>query len=184
MVNACPGVFVLWTQERGNVQRDPFKARGIKKIVHCSFKHGGKLMLKQLTITSLILFIAISICFAGSEPNIQEGNWEITTKMNIPAMGMDIPPMKHTQCLTKKDLIPQNSQSGQGQECTITQNKPAGNTVSWTMQCDGGHGGNMKGSGEITYNGNSFQGKIELKGDQPNSGTISHISGKRIGDCK
>ena len=141
-------------------------------------------MLRKPTIASGILLIAVSICFAGSEPNMQEGKWEITTKMNIPAMGMDIPPMKHTQCLTKKDLIPKSSQSGQGQECKITENKTAGNTVTWSMQCSGGHGGDMKGSGEMTYNGNSFNGKIELKGDQPNSGTISQISGQRIGDCK
>ena len=139
-------------------------------------------MLKKLSIVSAILFISISISSAGSVPNMQEGKWEITTKINIPAMGMDMPPRKHTQCLTKKDLIPQNPQSGQ--ECKISETKAAGNTVTWTMQCSGGHGGPMKGSGEITYNGNSLKGKIEMKGAQPNSGMISQISGKRIGDCK
>ncbi len=139
-------------------------------------------MLKKLSMASVILIVIFSSSFAGSAPNIQEGNWEITTKMKIPAMQMEMPPMKHTQCLTKKDLIPQNSQSGQ--ECKITENKAAGNTVTWTMQCTGGHGGDMQGSGEITYSGNSFKGKIELKGAQPNAGNITHLSGIRVGDCK
>ena len=139
-------------------------------------------MLKKLSIASVVLFIAISICFAGSEPNMQEGKWEITTKMNIPAMGMDMPPMSHTQCLTKKNLIPQKSQSGE--ECKITQTKLTGNTVTWTMQCSGGHGGDMKGNGEITYNGNSLKGKIEMTMPQANMKITSHISGHRIGDCK
>ena len=139
-------------------------------------------MLKKLFAVSVILLAIFSISFAGSVPDIKEGEWEITTKMNIPAMGMEMPPMKHTQCLTKKNLIPQKSQSGQ--ECKISQTKVTGNTVTWTMQCSGGHGGEMKGSGEITYSGNSFKGKIELKGTQPNSGTTSHLSGQRIGDSK
>ena len=46
------------------------------------------------------------------------------------------------------------------------------------------HGGDMKGSGEITYSGSSSKGKVELKGAQPNSGMVSRISGQRIGDCK
>ena len=139
-------------------------------------------MLKKLSIASVILFIAISICFAGSVPDIQEGEWEITTKINIPAMGMEMPPMKHTQCLTKKDLIPQKSQAGE--ECKIAQSKVTGNTVTWSMQCSGGHGGEMKGTGEITYSGSSFKGKIEMKGTQSNSKMTSHINGQRIGDCK
>ena len=139
-------------------------------------------MLKKLSIASVILFIAISICFAGSEPNMQEGKWEITTKMNIPAMGFDMPPMTHTQCLTKKDLIPQNYQSGQ--ECKVSDKKVVGNTVTWNLQCTGGHGGDMKGSGELTYAGKSLKGKVELKGAQPDMTMISQISGQRIGDCK
>jgi hypothetical protein len=139
-------------------------------------------MLKKLFATSVILLAIFSISFAGSVPDIKEGEWEITTKKNIPAMGMEMPPMKHTQCLTKKNLIPQKSQSGE--ECKISQTKVTGNTVTWTMQCSGGHGGDMKGSGEITYSGSSFKGKVEFKGAQPNSGMVSQISGQRIGDCK
>jgi hypothetical protein len=139
-------------------------------------------MLKKLFIASVMLFAVIAISFADSEPNIQEGEWEITTKMEIPSMGMEMPPMKHTQCLLKKDLIPQSSQAGQ--ECKITQTKVAGNTVTWTMQCSGGHGGEMKGTGKITYSGSSFDGTIKMTNDQSNMGMTSHLSGHRIGDCK
>jgi hypothetical protein len=139
-------------------------------------------MLKKLLFASVILFITISISFAGSVPNMQEGNWEITTKMEIPGMPMNMPPMKHTQCLTKKDLVPQSSQPGQ--ECKFTQIKVADNTVTWIMQCSGGHGGDMKGNGKITYSGNTLKGKIEMTMPQSNMKMTSHISGHRIGDCK
>jgi hypothetical protein len=139
-------------------------------------------MIKKLFAASVILLAIFSISFAGSVPDIQEGEWEITKIMTIQAMGMALPSKKYTQCLTKKNLIPYKSQSGE--ECKISQTKVTGNTVTWTMQCSGGHGGDMKGTGEIIYSGSSVKGKVELKGAQPNSGMISQLSGKRIGDCK
>jgi len=136
-------------------------------------------MLKKLFAASIILLIAISISFAGSGPNMKEGLWEITTKTKMP--GMEMPPMKHTQCITKNDLVPQSSQPGQ--ECKITETKVIGNTVSWTMQCKT-QGGEMKGTGKITYSGDSFKGTMIMSMPQTNMKITSHISGKRIGDCK
>ena len=139
-------------------------------------------MLKKLFAALVILLAIFSISFAGSVPDIKEGEWEMTKQINLPGMGMEMPPKKFTQCLTKKDLIPQNYQSGQ--ECKISDKKVVGNTVTWNLQCTGGHGGDMKGSGELTYAGKSLKGKVELKGAQPNMTMISQISGQRIGDCK
>jgi hypothetical protein len=136
-------------------------------------------MLKKLFFGSIILLTAISITFAGSELNMKEGLWEITTKTKIP--GMEMPPMKHTQCITKNDLVPQSSQPGQ--ECKITETKVIGNTVTWTMQCKT-QGEEMKGTGKITYSGDSFEGTIIISMPQANMKITTHISGKRIGDCK
>ncbi|MBW2035678.1 MAG: hypothetical protein JRI94_19290 [Deltaproteobacteria bacterium] len=68
-------------------------------------------MLRRLFVISAILVIAVSISFAGSGPDMQEGLWEITSKMKM--RGMDMPSYTHTQCITKKDLVPQSSQPGQ-----------------------------------------------------------------------
>jgi len=136
-------------------------------------------MLNKICAALLIVFIVVSISFAGSEPNLQEGNWEITTKVDMP--GIQMPPVKHTQCLTKKDLVPQSSQPGQ--ECEITQSKVVGNTVSWTMRCSS-EGNIMEGTGKITYSENSFEGTIRMLMPQANMEMINHISGQRIGDCQ
>ena len=136
-------------------------------------------MLKKLFFGSIILLTAISITFAGSELNMKEGLWEITTKTKIP--GMEMPPMKHTQCITKNDLVPQSSQPGQ--ECKITETKVIGNTVTWTMQCKT-QGEEMKGTGKITYSGDSFEGTIIISMPQADMKITTHMSGKRIGDCK
>ena len=139
-------------------------------------------MLKELCIVLTIIVTVTSVSFAGSELNMQEGKWEITTKMEIPSMPMDMPPMKHTQCLLKKDIVPQSSQAGQ--ECTISQIKVTGSTVTWVMQCSGGPGGDTKGNGTITYNGSSMKGTIKMKDAQSNMEMTSHLTGRRIGECK
>ena len=138
-------------------------------------------MLKKLFTASVVLFAVISISFAGSVPNMQEGEWEITTKMEMPGLPMNMPPTTHTQCLTKKDLVPQSSQPGQ--ECKITQTKLTGDTVTWTMECRG-PGGDMEGTGKVTYKGNSFKGTIKMTIAQSNMEMTMHMSGHRIGDCK
>jgi hypothetical protein len=137
-------------------------------------------MLKKLFVASIILMAAISISCADSGPNMKEGLWEITTKMHM--QGMEMPPVKHTQCITKNDLVPQGSQQP-GQECEITKIKTSGNSVTWTMKCTG-QGGEVIGTGEITYSGESFKGTMTISMPQANMEMTSHLSGKRIGKCK
>ena len=137
-------------------------------------------MLKKLFAALIILLVAISISCADSGPNMKEGLWEITTKMQM--QGMDMPPAKHTQCITKSDLVPQGSQQP-GQECEITNIKKSGNTVTWTMKCTG-QGGEVTGTGEITHSGDSFDGTMTISMPQANMEMISQLIGKRIGNCK
>jgi len=138
-------------------------------------------MRKGIFAASIILFSLTSICFADAVPDMREGKWEITTKMEIPGMQTSMPPVKTTQCLTKKDFVPENSQPGQ--ECKFPETKVTGDTVTWKMECKG-EGGEMKGTGEITYSGESFKGTMKMQMPQSNMEMTSHMEGRRIGDCK
>jgi len=138
-------------------------------------------MLQKILVIAIVLLASISISIAGSGPNMQEGKWEVTTRMEMPGMSMSMPEVTSTQCLTKKDFVPQGSQ--QGQECKITKTKVDGNTVTWTVKCSG-QGGEVTGTGKMTYRGSSFKGKIEMTMVQSNTKMISHINGHRIGDCE
>ena len=42
----------------------------------------------------------------------------------------------------------------------------------------------MKGTGEITYSGDTFKGTMKIQMPQANMEMTSHMDGKRIGDCK
>jgi len=138
-------------------------------------------LVKQLVLALLILVTSISVAFANAALNLQEGKWEITTKVEMPGMRMNIPPQKHIQCLTKKDFVPQNTQPGQ--ECKISETTIVGNTVTWTVQCKS-QGEEMRGKGTITYSGNSFEGTLTMTMSHAKMEMTSHLSGNRIGDCK
>ena len=138
-------------------------------------------MLQKILVIAVVLLASISTSIAGSGPNMQEGKWEVTTRMEMPGMSMSMPEVTSTQCLTKKDSVPQGSQ--QGQECKITKTKVDGNTVTWTVKCSG-QSGEVTGTGKMIYSGSSFKGTIEMTVVQSNTKMISHINGHRIGDCE
>ena len=138
-------------------------------------------MLRKILVISVVLLASLSTSIAGSGPNMQEGKWEVTTRMEMPGMSISMPEVTSTQCLTKKDFVPQGSQ--QGQECKITKTKVDGNTVTWTVKCSG-QGGEVTGTGRMTYSGSSLKGTIEMTMVQSNTKMISYINGHRIGDCE
>lgn len=136
----------------------------------------------MVTLIGILLITSLSI--AG--PNMQPGQWEITTTIEMPGMPMKMPPMTTTQCLTKDNLVPkQPSRPGVNQPCEITNSGVNGDTVSWNMRC--ADEGKTEGHGEITYHGDTFEGVIKMISGISGKGRMQmtlHMKGKRIGECK
>ena len=133
-------------------------------------------MIRKMLFISVFILTIVSVTFAT--PNIKEGKWEMTTKMEMKGMPMEMPAVKHTQCLTKQDFVPQEPAADQ--KCEPVKSKVSGDTVTWTIKCNG-EGGPMTGNGKITYSGDSFKGTVNMK--QGGMDMTSHISGKYIGKC-
>jgi len=138
---------------------------------------------EQQIVTRVIAFIVgvlacVSFSFAGSALNLQDGLWEITSKMEMPGMPMNMPPSTHTQCITTENLVPRGSQ--EGEECKIVETKVKGDTVTWTMECDTPEG-KARATGKITYKGDTFKGTIEM--NMQGMAMTQHLSGRRTGDC-
>jgi hypothetical protein len=148
-------------------------------------KGGTQMSHKQKPFAALIIAVtatvlsAVLISSAGSGPNMQEGLWEITIKMEMPGMPASMPQMTHTQCITNENIVPRSSQ--QAEECKITETKVDGDTVTWTMECDSPEG-KARATGKITYSGDTFKGTIKMT--MQGMETIQHLSGQRIGNCK
>jgi len=112
----------------------------------------------------LVLSLAFPAVFAAAPalaaPNLEEGNWEITTKLEMPGMPFAMPPSKHNQCMTKKELVPDASRKGQ--DCKVLEQKVTGNTLTWRIQCKDKEG-TMDGEGRITYAGKSYDGTMKAR---------------------
>jgi len=144
-------------------------------------------MLKRVALAVTIIGVFLWGTFAFAGVNLHEGLWEITTKMEMQGMPMKMPARKHTQCLTKenmlKTMVPK--EQTQEEECKITDTKIRGNTVTWVMKCSGEDA--MEVTGKITYHGDTFEGTITMISNDPEEDKmkmINHISGRRIGKCK
>jgi hypothetical protein len=117
---------------------------------------------------------------------MQEGQWEISGEMKLEGMPFPMPamPIKYSQCLTKKDLVPQEREKNQ--ECKLVSSRTEGNTVSWVMQCKDKNG-TTDSTGKITYKGSTFNGTMNtVTTDSSGAKTTAkmQMAGKRIGDCK
>jgi len=129
-----------------------------------------------------VFSISTSTALATDKINMNPGNWEITTAMDTTGLPFSMPPMVHTACLTENDLIPQSGKDEYGENCEIIQKSINGDTVSWEIECTEDEG-KITSAGAITYNGDSFTGKINIQ--MPEMGAIKQdVTGQRIGDCK
>jgi len=134
---------------------------------------------KKLIVTFIILLAIASISFASSDVSFKPGKWEITTKMEMVG-GMNMPSHTSTQCMTKDNIIPQNTQPGH--ECVVTETKTTGNTITWSMECNGPQG-KIKGVGKIKYKGDTFEGEMVISMPVQNMKITNKMKGHRIGEC-
>lgn len=112
--------------------------------------------------------------------NMQTGNWEISSTLEMPGMAFTLPASTHTQCITSEYLVPQEQQ--ENDKCQMIENSSHGDTVTWKVKCES-EGGTMTSQGKIVYHGDTFKGTVQTTGSQMPSGMTQKISGKRIGDC-
>ncbi|MEW6599456.1 MAG: DUF3617 family protein [Nitrospirota bacterium] len=132
--------------------------------------------------TSVIAAVIAVLLFAGTTfaIDMRDGLWEITTKMEMPDMPMEMPPFKFTQCLTSKDSVPQDK-AEHNQDCKVTNTDVKGNTVTWEVNCVS-DGKPVKSTGKVTYSGDSFTGETRMETDGMKM--LQKMSGRRIGNCK
>ncbi|BBO67520.1 lipoprotein [Desulfosarcina alkanivorans] len=136
-------------------------------------------MAKRLLVTILTgLLVTCNVAFAASALNLDDGMWEVTSQVKM--QGMTMPPMTFSQCITKADAVPQGNASGQD-NCKVSDIKTVGNTVSWTITCNG-QAGEMKGKGKITYQGDRFEGRISM--DMAGRVMVTEMKGRRTGPCQ
>ena len=139
---------------------------------------------------SISLFTAALLCAPAhaATPNMKDGMWEITTKMEMTGKSdVAMPQQTVRHCLTKSDVEdPRRTTPGaadQGSRCKMTDYKLQGNTATWNMACEGE--GAMTGTGTVTYSGDSYSGNqtMTMKHGGQAMNMKMNYSGRRVGDC-
>jgi hypothetical protein len=131
-------------------------------------------------------FLVLAAAANAAVPNIKEGLWEITVRMEIQGMP-SMPPQTMQQCITQKDIsdprmmAPRDSKDSQ---CEVTEHKMQANSATWTMVCRGEHA--MSGSGSFTFSGTSYTGtsRMSMKQGGDTINMTVNYSGKHIGPCR
>ncbi len=144
-------------------------------------------MMKMKKAFLILLAISTLLILGGpaSAVNMEAGKWEITSRVEMPGMPMQMPPMTSVQCLTQDEPAPSNPTAADNSDCSIADMKTDGNTVSWKMKCNA-EGQKVMIEGKITYAGTTFEGVMTTLMDQ--DGETMEIktimNGKRLGNCE
>jgi hypothetical protein len=141
-------------------------------------------MTKRLAV-SLLVAGSLAALVAAQGPR-RDGEWEVKVEMNMPGMPAGMPPNTIKQCITPAEASdPQKAMPPQGRgrgnsNCKISDYKSEGNTVSWSMACEGAQP--MTGKGQFVYAQDAYTGTMTM--DMQGRGTMTmKYTGKRLGDC-
>lgn len=139
-----------------------------------------------LALASLLTLSLIACGGGQSGPNMKEGLWEITVKMDMPGMPMQMPPQTFRQCLNKKDMVPQNKEEPGRTDCKEIKREVKGDTVNWVIECKA-EGGTVTSSGTMTYKNDTLEGTVKVRVPDGRRGAMEmtqHMNGKWVGPCK
>ncbi len=135
--------------------------------------------MKTLPLAMLCLSLSSFSAYAASGEY-----WEVTTKMDMPGMPIQMPAMTMKVCIPAgSERNPQYMQQKKDNKCQMTDIKTSGNKVTWKATCNE-RGETMTGTGEITHEGNSsYHGTMHLKGTTHGQAIdmTQNYSGRKVG---
>jgi hypothetical protein len=126
----------------------------------------------------LVAFSVVLVTFPPAHADAPGVLWQSTSQMVMQGMPFSPPPNTMKICAAKNSNQPPPPPPGQN--CTVSNVKRDGDTVTWDSQCTGEM--NMSGQGKMTYTGtDAYTGEIKYTADGVNM-TVK-LSGKKIGEC-
>jgi hypothetical protein len=137
--------------------------------------------MKMKHIFAVLVLVSLPTTILAAD-GIREGMWEITSKMEMPGMPMEMPPTTVKHCYTKEDVKDLKNVISRDKNCTVTDFKKSGNKVSWKMKCTGKNAGMF--SGETVFSGDSYESVMTVQSDASEGKSMAmKVKGKRIGNC-
>ncbi len=129
---------------------------------------------------AISLLVALAASGAAAAPAVKESGdlWEVTSKMSMEGMPMEMPATTQKVCAPKTWTEPPGSDAGKG--CEVLDFKNTATATSWKVRCAGPPA--MTGEGEITRQSpDAYTGTIKVQSEH---GVMTmKLDGRRLGDC-
>jgi len=126
--------------------------------------------------SALICLAFLSVSSSAQQIDFKEGMWQWSMTMEM--MGMKMPPITYSDCMTQKELIPQQEQ--ENENCKIIQQSITDNVVEWKIECPS-EVGVTSSEGKIVYTDTTAQGEISVSSQ--GMSMKSTINGQYQGPC-
>jgi hypothetical protein len=134
--------------------------------------------------TLALVTLALSLTLLAQTSPMRPGNWQVTMKMSIPGMKMEMPPMTMSHCVTAdmvkdpQSAIPKGPNANN--DCKVSDYKFTDNTASYKMVCT--KPTPMTAVGEMKYSGtDAYTGTMTM--DSSGQKMTMSYDAKRLGDC-
>jgi hypothetical protein len=136
---------------------------------------------RRAFVGAFFLFALLVVLAAGPRadtPAAAGDLWQVTSKMSMEGMPMEMPAQTAKICAPKVWTRPPAGDNPR-QKCTRSNYTTSGSKVTWTETCESPP---MTGTGEITREGDdAYTGSIKYVSEQGNM-TIK-LTGHKIGGC-
>jgi len=129
---------------------------------------------------ALTLALAPGALPAAAAPPVKEPGemWEVTSRMSMEGMPMQMPAQTHKVCSPKNWTEPPGA--GADEKCRTLDFKNTATKSTWKITCPGPPA--MTGEGEITRTSpDAYSGAMKFTSDE--GAMTMAISGRRVGDC-
>lgn len=131
-------------------------------------------------LAALAILLLYGTPSPAADPPAAGEKWEVSTRMSVEGMNMDMGARTNTVCSPRQWTEPPGGADGPGGRCTVSDFQTSASKVSWKVSCAGPPA--MTGTGEITRNGDSaFSGTIRFNSE--GSVMVVTMNGRRLGSC-
>ena len=140
-------------------------------------------MRHYLIIAISFALLTLAVNSTAGEMKVKPGKWEFVSTTTMAMMGA---PRTHTnnQCLKEATVTPETLMEDMAQGCELLDSKASSNSMSWKVKCMQ-EGGEMTGQGNVTSNGDTVKGGMEMKMSFNGQAMDMQVewSGNHIGSC-
>jgi len=133
----------------------------------------------RLAAAALLVLGSMPVVASDDPPAATGDLWEVTSKMSMEGMPMEMPANKTKVCAPKVWQEPPGG-ADERRKCTNSDFEMEGEKATWKVACEGPPA--MTGEGEIIMKGtDAWVGAIQFTSEEGNM-TIK-LSGSRLEDC-